>query len=894
RSHDGTMVVLTNAISALDIAKELVPLNIAKDVLSTLSSILTVVKNTMQNKEDFAEIVSRCDQIAKSIERSACGRSTSEIAPRITQALDELKSVVDGIEKTLKAKEQLALTRRAFSASVDQGSIAKWKEQLDFCLQRYNVRTLSNMATRFYAIHPHPQNELITHIALTFSDEPDREPPPAQPSMLFGRDTLVQDVVELLNSQHVVLVGPSGIGKSSIAKAILNEVSIVARFNDRRFFVRFDNINASQVTFDTFIGRIARTLGVRSNGRSSITTFLGDSDVLLVLDNAETFQDAASGADRIAEVIEEFGAHPTVTIMFTTRNRRVPMNLQENQWTLEGLMRPWERQNACLLDMGDRKLENLSMTIELSLISSSIQRLGPDARHVMQVAAFLPQGLNGRDLEHLFPTIPNIHSIVGALCRLSLMYRKMDAYTMLSRVRLHISSAHKDDDIPSLNLTHVRAYYYKQLAQVDGEDDEGAWITTEDANLERLLAHDLSRATSRDMAFICRACRQFIRQLRQHKPRPTSLRPVILRLPEGNRSRNVGRDSKAGCAYALALLADHLVNVAESIDLYATAKRLFILNQEHNFAAWCLERMAAQYTWLGKISAAEDTLQDALTMRREHHILSSEDKARINMRLGSATMYRGRLQETRVLLTRAQRYFEDVNDMDYLSRTMELQGEVDLRFGNYLAARKHFEALVLLPTFMSNAADQSWNLINLSAVEVREGNISKARRLLEEASAFVSGEKDIYTACFVLFHQVALASDGGDFDLARDFLRRIFIELVPHGGQTELAFATYYSARNELFAQDSRKARDLFSRALEYFDELSDTTSQVQCVRALGEIAFLEKDFIGANMQFSKAKSLCDKTGIHPDFLYNGPEPARLKASHEGWGLFLEDHLLSS
>ncbi|KAH7906080.1 hypothetical protein BJ138DRAFT_673348 [Hygrophoropsis aurantiaca] len=944
------MVVLTNAISVLDTAKALVPLDTAKGVLSTLSSILTVVKNTMQNKEDFAEIISRCERIAKCIKRSTCDRRTSEIDPRITQALDELKSFVDGIEKTLKEKEQRALTERAFSASVDQGCIAKWKEQLDYFLQCYN-------------------NEMITHIAVTVdqirgantmegkSDEPDREPPPARPPMLFGRDTLVQDVVESLNSQHVVLVGPGGIGKSSVAKAILNEDSIVARFGDRRFFVRFDDINASQVTFDTFIGRIARTLGVRSNRLGSITTFLSVSNVLLVFDNAETFQDAASGADRIAEAIEEFGALLTVAIMFTTRNRRVPTNLQcaiidvpalepnafthvyhtngspviidkllsdldfhplsinllanvarDNLWTLEDLRRSWEGQHTRLLDLGGGKLQSLSVTIELSLTSSSsIQRLGADARHVMEIAAFLPQGLNERDLERLFPTIPNIRSIVDTLCRLSLMYRKNDAYTMLSPIRLHISSAHTDDD---LDLTHARAYYYEQLAQVDGEDDGGAWITTEDANLERLLAHDLSRATSMDMGFICRACCQFIYQLIQHKPRPTSLRAVIMRLPEVNpqptkflgffkyirqpRSQNACLSGKAECAFYLALLADDLINATQSIDLYATAKRLFILNQQHDLAAWCLERMAAQYTWLGKISAAEDTLQDALTMRREHHILSSEDEARIKLRLAGATMFRGRLEETRVLLTSARLYFEDVNNTHYLSETMQSQGELELRSGNHLAARHHLEARFLLPTFMSNADERAWNLIFLSMVEVREGNFSEAQKLLEEASALASGGKHIYTACFVLFHQVALASDGGDFDLARDFLHRVFVEVAAHGGQTELAFATYYSARNELFAQEIQKARDLFSRALKSFDELSDMLDQVQCIRALGEITLLEKDFTGANMQFAKAKSLCDETGIHPDFLYNGPEHSRLKASHDGWKLFLEGHLLCS
>ncbi|KAH7902897.1 hypothetical protein BJ138DRAFT_1200161 [Hygrophoropsis aurantiaca] len=122
----------------------------------------------------------------------------------------------------------------------------------------------------------------------------------------------------------------------------------------------------------------------------------------------------------------------------------------------------------------------------------------------------------------------------------------------------------------------------------------------------------------------------------------------------------------------------------------------------------------------------------------------------------------------------------------------------------------------------------------------------------------------------------------------------VFVEVAVHGGQIETALATFYSARNELFAQDYQKARDLFSRALEYSEELSDMDFQVKCVRALGEIALLEKDFTGANIQFAKAKSLCDDMGIHPDFLYNGLEPSRLKASHEGWKLFLEGRLPSS
>ncbi|KAH7917868.1 hypothetical protein BV22DRAFT_1135050 [Leucogyrophana mollusca] len=245
------MIALTNAIGALDLAEDLVPLEVAKGVLSTLSTILTVVKNMMQNKDDFAEIASRCNKIAKSIERSTRGKLECEIDPTVTQALGELQSFINDIEKTVKAKEHRALTNRAFSASMDRESIAKWKDQLDYFLRMCDHEVIMDTRMEIGDI----SRALKRGAEVQF--ESDCDPPPPRPSMFFGRDGLVRDAVESLNTRHVVLVGPGGIGKSSIAKAILNEDAVMARFKDRRFFVRFDDINASQVTHDIFIGHQA-------------------------------------------------------------------------------------------------------------------------------------------------------------------------------------------------------------------------------------------------------------------------------------------------------------------------------------------------------------------------------------------------------------------------------------------------------------------------------------------------------------------------------------------------------------------------------------------------------------------------------------------------------------
>ncbi|KAH7918329.1 hypothetical protein BV22DRAFT_1200013 [Leucogyrophana mollusca] len=961
-SRNGTMVALTNAIGALDLAKELVPLEMAKGVLSTLGSILTVVKNTMQNKDDFVEIVSRCNKIAESIKWSTQGKLESEIDPTVTQALSELQSFVDDIEKTVKAKEHRATTNRALSASMDRESIAKWKEQLDHFLRMCDHKLIVDMRMEIGDMARTPKR------GAKVQSESNYEPPPPKPSMFFGRDGLVRDAVESLNTQHhVLLVGPGGIGKSSIAKAILNEDTVVARFKDRRFFVRFDDINASQVTYGAFIGRIAGVLGLRSNLLSSVKTSLATSEAFLVLDNAETFQDAASDTDsyRIAEAIDELGSLPSVTMMLTTRNRRVSMNLRyatidvpalaanaarqafteiypvdgsqaivdgllsaldfhalsinllahvakENRWTPDELMRSWGQEKTHLLHIGEGKLRSLSATIELSLTSSSITKLGDDARRVMEVAAFLPQGINENALEDFFPDIANIRSVVDALCRLSLMYRKSGVYTMLSPIRMYVSGTHQGSDIPSVDLTHVRKHYYTRLADITNRDDGGAWIGTEDVNLERLIAHDLSGTTRKDMAVVCRACYRFIDQILLHKPRPIALHSAILGLPDGKRPtkfssflKGVSRPrqgqapthGKADCVLALGLLADDLANVTESIDLYATAKRLFLLDRDHSSAAFCLESIASQYIYLGKIADADTTLQEALTMRRKYRVLTSYNEAAINLLIGNAMMRRGRLQEARVLLASTQEYFERSGDStNDSSGAMWLRGEVELSSGDRLAARQHFEARLSLHTRMNDDVGRSSSLIHLSTVKVVEGNVSEAHKLLQEAFMLATGGKGTYEACSALWHRAALASDEGDFDFARALLRSLHAELAKFGGQSDIAIpiATYISARNELFAQDYQTARDLFLCALEYGEEQSIIWYQARSTRALGEIALLEKDITAAEVWFAKTQTLCDNMGIHPNFLYVEGGHCKLKESHRGWNLFLVGRLRSS
>jgi hypothetical protein len=422
---------------------------------------------------------------------------------------------------------------------------------------------------------------------LPFRSVPLGELPPPAPRDCFGRDELIEKVVGLVeNLEPIALIGAGGIGKTSIALTVLHHNHIEDRFGGNRRFIRCDQFLASRAHF---LARLSKVIGAGVENPEDLTPLrplLSSTEKLIILDNAESILDPKeAGAKEIYSVVDELCQFKKLCLCITSRIMSVPPrckrpeiptlsmeaacdifyginsnggrssiinNLLErldfhalsikllpttashNGWDHTRLAQEWDAQRVQVLQTDYN--ESLAATIKFSLSSATFRSFGPDARDLLGVVAFFPQGIDENNLDWLFPTITNRKNTFDKFCVLSLTYRSSGFITTLAPIRDYLGP---QDPRSSPLLCAVRDRYFGRLSadvypNIPGFE-EARWILLEDVNVEHLLNVFISIDPTRDD--IWEACYHFMEHLVWYKPRQTILRSKIEALADDHPSK---------------------------------------------------------------------------------------------------------------------------------------------------------------------------------------------------------------------------------------------------------------------------------------------------------------------------------------------------------------------
>ena len=408
------------------------------------------------------------------------------------------------------------------------------------------------------------------------------EVPPPAPRAFYGRDELVVRIVGLVeNLNPIALIGAGGIGKTSLALTVLHHERVKEKFGDNRRFLRCDQFTACSTNF---LRRLSKVIGAGVENPEDLTSlrpFLISNEMLIVLDNAEAILDPQGATGReINAVVEELNEFSNICLCITSRITTVPPDCKtiriptlsmeaareafyhvyqqdgrsdsvnnilvqldfhplsvtllatvahQNLWDGNRLARAWQQHKTGLLRTGCN--ESLASTIELSLASPTFRNLGPDARSLLEVVAFFPQGIDEQNLKWPFPTLPNRTTIFDTFCILSLTYRDNGFITMLAPLRDYLRPR---DPMSSPLLRTTRDHYFNRmsvkLARNTPAFRESRWIVSEDLNTEYLV--DIFTSIDPNALKAWEACADFVKHLYFHKPRHTILGQKIQDLPD--------------------------------------------------------------------------------------------------------------------------------------------------------------------------------------------------------------------------------------------------------------------------------------------------------------------------------------------------------------------------
>ncbi|KAJ7459341.1 P-loop containing nucleoside triphosphate hydrolase protein [Mycena latifolia] len=380
---------------------------------------------------------------------------------------------------------------------------------------------------------------------------------PATPKIFHGREGEVQEVVGILlqESARVSILGSGGIGKTSLATAVLHHPQIADRFQQRHFVA----CEAATTQID-LVHAVAAHLQLDPRQNVVVSSLAAGPPTLLVLDNLETAWEPISSRARVEEFLSLLTDIPALALLITMRgverpgkvrwsrpflaplkplsyeaarqtflditdepesssdidellalmdNLPLAVSLIANIVSYEGsetVLKRWKEEHTQLLSEGHDKRSNLDMSIRMSLSSPRMAAF-PGAQDLLSIISMLPDGISDVDLMQCRLPIHDIENCKVTLIRTSLAYMDRDSrIKALVPVREYVQRAHP----PTPNLVRpLRDQLYKLLMlwksfrQVSAPDCVSR-ISANLGNLQSVLVWESRYNNSEDASSVIR------------------------------------------------------------------------------------------------------------------------------------------------------------------------------------------------------------------------------------------------------------------------------------------------------------------------------------------------------------------------------------------------------
>ncbi|KAJ7482623.1 hypothetical protein FB451DRAFT_978763, partial [Mycena latifolia] len=340
---------------------------------------------------------------------------------------------------------------------------------------------------------------------------------PSKPKIFHGREIEVSTIIQQLNHSipRIAILGGGGMGKSSLARAILHHPQISAKYGQHCFFVACD-VASSSLQLPALVGAHVGLKPGQDLTKPVVQYFARGPPSLLILDNLETVWEPRESRADVEKFLALLENVEHLTIIITMRGAERPASVRWTHPSLEplkplsqeaarktfidivddgyavddidkillladnmplaidllaylvdydgvdGVMNHWETERTSLLSEGNNKGSNLELSISLSLESPRLASV-PHARDLLSLLSMLPDGLVDADLIQIKLPFENILTCKVALLGTSLAYTDdQQRLKALVPIREYMQKMHP----PMPYIVQPLAKHFLQLLEV--------------------------------------------------------------------------------------------------------------------------------------------------------------------------------------------------------------------------------------------------------------------------------------------------------------------------------------------------------------------------------------------------------------------------------------------
>ncbi|KAJ7749447.1 P-loop containing nucleoside triphosphate hydrolase protein [Mycena metata] len=299
---------------------------------------------------------------------------------------------------------------------------------------------------------------------------------PAEPKIFHGRESELADILDHFSrgTPRIAILGAGGMGKTSLASAVLHHQDITSKYQENRLFVACETA-ASKVELAGLIGAHLGMKPGQDLTQAVLYCLLEGPPTLLVLDNLETVWEPFESRKDIEEFLSLLTDIVNLALIITMRGTERPSKVQwtrpfllplqplsqeaaqkmfldiaDDQHSMEEvdqllgftdnmplsinliahivdaegcteILARWHREKTSVISEGYDRRSNLELSISLSLESPRITSV-PHSAELLSLLSILPDGLSDVELKQSNFSIQEILECKRALVRTALAY----------------------------------------------------------------------------------------------------------------------------------------------------------------------------------------------------------------------------------------------------------------------------------------------------------------------------------------------------------------------------------------------------------------------------------------------------------------------------------------